>query len=103
MIHLTMRQTTRRNWRAGSAVWTIPEFFEVLKDQFRELYYVPISIKTVKDIYTTLSPGTEGMIAMLQDIFREYGWPGDQFRKWECLQAVHAALKELYPGNEDVQ
>jgi hypothetical protein len=75
-----------------------------LKDEFQELHYIPISSQMVKDVYTTLGPGTEGMMTMLQDIYCEHGWPNlDRCRKRECLQAVQAALKDLYPGNEDVE
>jgi hypothetical protein len=38
------------------------------------------------------------MISMLQEIYREHGWPDlDRYRKRECLEAVQEALEERYP------
>jgi hypothetical protein len=89
-------------WRADAPAWSITDFFEVLKDQFRELHFVPISSLTVLDVYATLSFGEDGMIAMLQDIYREHSWPNlERYRKGECLEAVQTALEERYPGYED--
>jgi hypothetical protein len=89
-------------WRADAPAWAIDDFFEVLKDQYRELCFVPTSPRIVLDTYTTLAVGTDGMIALLQDIYHEHGWPGlARYRKQECLQAVQKALEEQYPGHED--
>lgn len=85
-------------WRADSAAWAIPDFFEVFKDQFRKLNFVPISPRLVMDDYTPATGDDDGMVPMVQDIYREHGWPDLQrYRKRECLEAVRAALKERYP------
>jgi hypothetical protein len=85
-------------WRADSPAWAIGDFFETLKDQFRDLHYVPISELSVIDEYSVLLPGSDGMIAMLQDIYRKHGWPDiERYRKKECMEAVQKALKERYP------
>jgi hypothetical protein len=90
------------NWRDACRAWAIPDFFEVLKDQFRKLHYVPMGSKTVQDVYASPRPHTEGVLPMVQEIFREHGWPDlERYRKDDCLQAVHAALKKRYPGNEE--
>lgn len=90
-------------WRSGCASWAISDFFELLKDQFRKLHYVPMSAKTVKDVYATLGPDKDGMLVMLQGIYPEHGWPDlEAYRKRQCLQAVQAALKERYPGTEEI-
>ncbi|EHK27311.1 uncharacterized protein TRIVIDRAFT_63076 [Trichoderma virens Gv29-8] len=89
-------------WRGDSAAWTVPDFFETLKDQWRELNFIPISPWSAVEIYTGYGLETEGMIKMLQGIYREQGWPDmDKYRKVECLKAVHKALKERYPGRAD--
>ncbi|OBT49596.1 hypothetical protein VE04_10008 [Pseudogymnoascus sp. 24MN13] len=82
----------------GRAAWAIPDFFEVFKDQFRKLNFVPISPRLVMDDYTPATGDDDGMVPMVQDIYREHGWPDLQrYRKRECLEAVRAALKERYP------
>jgi hypothetical protein len=35
------------DWRGDSVAWAIPDFFELLKDQFRQLLYIPISQRRV--------------------------------------------------------
>jgi hypothetical protein len=74
-------------WRADAPAWAIADFFEVLKNEFRELHSVPISSRLVLDVYATLSFGTDGMITTLQDIYQEHDWPR-RYRKRECLEAV---------------
>ena len=41
-------------WREGATSWSIPEFFEILKGQFKKLNWIPISPRSVR------SPGTLG-------------------------------------------
>jgi hypothetical protein len=89
-------------WRADAPAWAIADFFEILKDQFRELKFLPISSRLVLDVYATYGPDSAGMINMVQDIYREHAWPDlQQYRKVECLEAVQKALEEHYPGKAD--
>ena len=87
-------------WRHESPAWAITDFFELLKKQFRELKWIPINTREVIAFDTTFASSEDGMILMLQGIFREHGWPSEQggtYRKRECLEAVKAALDEHYP------
>lgn len=89
-------------WRGEAPAWGISDFFGVLKNQFRELKFIPISSRHVVDVYTSLAAGTDGMVEIVQEIFREHGWPNlDHYLKDDYLQAVHAAIKERHPGFED--
>ena len=88
----------KAEWRGEAPAWAIADFFELLKDQFRQLKFLPISLRTVIDVYATYGPSAEGMLGMLQDIYREHGWPDlERYRKQECLEAVQTALEERYP------
>ena len=88
-------------WR-NEAGWAISDFFETLKDQFRELHFIPISTEKVIANYGQDRPGEEDMRPMLQEIYREHGWPNlNQYRKEECLKAVQKALVEHYPDRAD--
>ncbi|RYP53139.1 hypothetical protein DL768_001813 [Monosporascus sp. mg162] len=81
-------------WMAECGTWAIPDFFEVLKDEFRKLHFIPTSSKSVVDIYTVF-PGSREDIPVMQDIFREHGWPDLQrYRKSECLKALQERLPE---------
>lgn len=56
----------------------------------------------VKGIYATPDTDKDDMMAMVQRIYREHGWPDlEAYRKEECLQAVHPALKERYSDKDD--
>ncbi|PVH83224.1 hypothetical protein DL98DRAFT_585933 [Cadophora sp. DSE1049] len=89
-------------WRADAPAWAITDFFELLKDQFRELHFIPISPRSVINVYTHFGLDSDGMIPMLQNIYREHGWPNLQrYRKQECLEAVQTALEERYPDHAD--
>ncbi len=85
----------------GVAAWEIGDFFEVLKEQFVKLNWVPISHFAVLD-------GTEdngwdhedGMMDSLREIYRQHGWPDlETYRKEECLAAVLQLMAEKYPDS----
>lgn len=93
---------TQAEWRGECAAWTVSDFFQILKDQFLKLQFIPINHRLVVDVYTTLGYGSAGMREMLQGIYREHGWPDiDKYRKVDCLSAVQKALEEHYPGVAD--
>ncbi|KAJ8121378.1 hypothetical protein ONZ43_g2152 [Nemania bipapillata] len=90
------------DWRSDAPAWAIPDFFELLKEQFRQLVFIPISPYTVTSVFVQRSQELEGMVPMLQEIYREHGWPDiEQYRKRECLEAVQRALEERYPDEAD--
>ncbi|KAI4651812.1 hypothetical protein J4E93_002008 [Alternaria ventricosa] len=85
-------------WRAESGCWAIADFFSMLKDQFQQLTFVPIGPKSVIASDAALGHKGEGLVAMVQKIYREHGWPDlTHYRKTECLAAVQAALQQHYP------
>jgi hypothetical protein len=89
-------------WRAECASWAVKDFFQVLKDLYRDLKFVPISSTQVIDVYATLAPGSDGMIDALQRIYREHGWPDlNVYRKKECLEAVRKVIEKQYPDYAD--
>ena len=89
-------------WRGDAEAWAIADFFELLKDQYRQLRFVPISSHTVFDVDTRFPENCDGMIEMIQRIYREHGWPDlELYRKDECLAAIQAAMKERYPSRAE--
>jgi hypothetical protein len=85
-------------WRYSAETWTIPGFFEAAKENFRTLQWIPTNSVFILDV-THMSPDDPpGLVPMLQDIYRQHGWPDlDRYRKDECLEAVQKALTEHYP------
>jgi hypothetical protein len=75
--------------------WVVVDFFEVLKDQFRTLQFVPYSRYTLMDTGTGYDSDGKATLAMLQGIFWEHGWPDlEVYNKKKCLKAVKKELKE---------
>jgi len=86
------------DWRHGAMAWAIPDFFEIFKDEFRKLNWIPISHHTVWNASDPEGPGEAGMVPMLREIYRQHHWPDlALYRKSECLEAVQKAMKEKYP------
>lgn len=89
------------SWRLDAQTRAIPDFFEVLKHQFEELYWIPISHHTVFTASEESElPGEEGMVAVLQGIYRQHGWPDlVAYRGFEYLEAVRKAMEEKCPDS----
>jgi len=85
-------------WRAAGPAWAVVDFFELLKDQLRLLFFVPFSSRTTHLDEHSSEDEAAAMLAV-QAIFREHGWPDlERFRKQECLRAVEAALQDKFPA-----
>lgn len=96
------------DWREGcDTVWSIPDFFATLKHNFKELHFVPISRRRVVEGwygYGSNPPDKrfQEAVDMVKGIYRAYGWPDlERYRKEDCLKAIHVALRENFPGEED--
>ncbi|KAJ8119107.1 hypothetical protein ONZ43_g3857 [Nemania bipapillata] len=84
-------------WRGNAGAWEIKDFFELLKDEFRSLHFIPISSVAVIDTYATFSQRKQGQIPMVQEILRSYGWPDTtRYNKREALEQVKKAVREHY-------
>lgn len=92
-------------WR-GSPAWPVTNFFEMLKQQYLDLLFIPLSSATVGDVLDLpahnppedIAQSSERVVKMFQCIYRQHGWPDvDRYRKEECLAAVTQALEEHYP------
>lgn len=88
------------DWRQNATAWAIPDLFKLLKDQFIQLQWIPISHYTLRGVPEEGEDNDEekSMIPMLQEIYRQYGWPDlAVYRKSECLEAVQKAMADNYP------
>jgi hypothetical protein len=84
--------------------WPVSDFFEMLKNQFRDLNFVPKNNHQIVDVWTTTHydghPIPSGIPELLQPIYRKHGWPNLQaYRKEECLEEVERVLKEKFPNH----
>jgi hypothetical protein len=84
-------------WREEGSAWAIADFFEILKNRFRELHYVPTSPKRVRDTYFIEHPSTVGRVERVQNIYREHGWPNlEQYHKQDCMREVKKLIDEHF-------
>ncbi|KAL1841512.1 hypothetical protein VTJ49DRAFT_7003 [Mycothermus thermophilus] len=84
------------HWRCFPA-WAVQDFFELLKDHFREQRTVPVSPITVYDLdnFRWSSKVKDEVMPLVKATFREHGWPDlDRYRKEECLQAVRRIMEQ---------
>lgn len=85
------------NWRGDADAWAVEDFFEVLKDNFRQLRFIPDGSRQVWEMWTEFGIGREDVIPTVQEIYREHGWPDlGRYRKAECIAAVRKTLLERY-------
>ncbi len=86
------------DWRHGTPAWEIADFFEILKNEFVKLDWIPVSHYEVRDNADRGYANEEGMMDALQAIYRQHGWPDlDAYRMEECLEAVLELMTEKYP------
>ncbi|KAL2122665.1 hypothetical protein VTJ04DRAFT_3120 [Mycothermus thermophilus] len=86
-------------WRTSPA-WSVRDFFELLKDCFRELRTIPLSYSEVFDLNTfAYDSETLEALSLVRDVFREHGWPDlDRYRKEDCLRAARRVMEEKLPN-----
>ncbi|KAH7122412.1 hypothetical protein B0J11DRAFT_615840 [Dendryphion nanum] len=67
------------NWKEY-ATYTTPQFFTKLRNEFTELIAVPYPEGQVHFAHEE--------VGYFKDLFGRYGWPGEEYQKDECLEAV---------------
>ncbi|KAG9521203.1 hypothetical protein KCU93_g7469, partial [Aureobasidium melanogenum] len=93
-----------RGWRSQTA-WTITDFFEVLKNEFRTLRSVPVDASQVEywfgdEDYEELEELDEEdvLIRSIRDTYQEHGWPDVSiYKKYECQDAVDKLMVDCFP------
>lgn len=86
-------------WGPG---WPIRHFFEMLKNHFRELNFIPKTSSIVVDTWQTKDwhgdPLPEGILTLMKSIYRKHGWPDlTKYDKTACLAEIKRELDEKYP------
>ncbi|KAK4184951.1 hypothetical protein QBC35DRAFT_525237 [Podospora australis] len=85
----------------GTPMWTVTNFFEMFKDQFRKLNWIPVSPERVISRYDQVFEDretAEAVMAMARRIYHQHGWPDLQrCHKQECLGAIKEAMETHFP------
>jgi hypothetical protein len=85
-------------WRAGSGIWPIATFFEMLKANFKKLNFVPIGPREVQDVWVARDDYAKETQVAVQNIYRKHGWPNARFNKQACSAEVKTLLNERAPS-----
>ncbi|KAH0278070.1 hypothetical protein KCU91_g2749, partial [Aureobasidium melanogenum] len=92
-------------WRSNKA-WAIPDFFEVLKNRYRILKYLPFHERRIEewfDIYKE-GDGPNGgrpILRSVRKIYQEQGWPDlSVYKKNECLDKIDKTIKDHFPAED---
>lgn len=89
-----------QHWRQSNPAWSIPDFFDIMKAQYRELRFIPYSPRRVTQMLENdnCSEEQRRFATMLQNIYREHGWPDlKTYNKEKCMAAVRKAIEANYP------
>jgi hypothetical protein len=88
-------------WRGNSKIWAIESFFEMLKDHFRKLNFVPTSPHEVGDVWAAQDGYGKETLRKVQTIYRRHGWPDvERFNKQECAAEVKTLVDERAQSSE---
>lgn len=81
-------------WRAGSGIWEITDFFEMLKTHLINLTFVPYPPDKMEAAWYGRDAHGRETLEGVQKIFRDHGWPDlRRYRKADCLAAIDAYLQ----------
>ena len=88
-----------QEWRRDGTAWPVETFFEVLKEQYRKLKFLPVGEhQVIGTVGHEQDEGTAPVVARLKELYREHGWPDlTRFGKEACAAAVKRYLRENYP------
>lgn len=91
------------DWQVQAPCWSIPDFFEMLKAQFRLLNFIPITNHSVIHIWADLSLDSVGLVDALREVYKDSGWSssanegGAQYSKERCLTNIRRLIASSYP------
>ncbi|KAI1862652.1 hypothetical protein JX265_006977 [Neoarthrinium moseri] len=84
-------------WRSNNPAWAVDDFYELLKDLYRSLTFIPSNSDHVLDSFAGYLEEFDSAYPMSRRIFRAHGWPDlDAYKKEECLEGVQKALRKNY-------
>lgn len=92
-------------WRYSTA-WAIPDFFEVLKNQYRDLKYIPLHALRIEEFPKEFEEGDGPLgggpfFRVVRQLYRDYGWPNlSVYKKEECLNAITKMIIDRFPEED---
>jgi hypothetical protein len=91
-----------RDWRCTGPAYAIADFFEVLKQRYRDLKYLPMNAWRVEEWSDTYEDGHyRPVLRDVRQTFKEHGWPDlSVYNKEECMKTVKKLIHDKHPDEE---
>lgn len=92
-------------WRYSTA-WAIPDLFEVLKNQYRNLKYIPLHEHRIEEFPEEFEEGDGPLgggpfMRAARQVYMDHGWPDlSVYKKQECMDALHKMIKDRFPEED---
>lgn len=92
-------------WRCNKA-WAIADFFEVLKNRYRILKYLPLHEYRIEEWFDQYENGdgpngSRPFLRAIRQVYQEYGWPDTSvYKKQECMDALDKMIKSRFPKQD---
>ncbi|KAG9952244.1 hypothetical protein KCU85_g2152, partial [Aureobasidium melanogenum] len=89
-------------WRCNKA-WAIADFFEVLKNRYRILKYLPLHEYRIEEWFDQYEDGdgpngNYPFLRAIRRVYKEHGWPDPSvYKKQECMDALQKMIEESFP------
>jgi len=86
-------------WRCSSVAWSIADFFEVMKQRYRDLQYLPMNGWRVEEWFDEYEDGDyRPVLRSVRQVYKEHGWPDlSVYDKEKCLESVDKLIEEQFP------
>jgi hypothetical protein len=91
-------------WRCCGAAWAIDDFFEVLKERYRELLYLPVHETRIEEWFDEYEEDDDDdddyrpVLSCIRQVYKDHDWPDlSAYTKKECLDSVDKLIEERFP------
>jgi hypothetical protein len=93
---------SEHGWRCSGPAYAIADFFEVMKQRYRDLLYLPMNAWRLEEWFDEYEDGHyRPVLRDVRQIFKEHGWPDlSVYNKEKCMKAVEKLIEEQYPDEE---
>ncbi|CAD0114932.1 unnamed protein product [Aureobasidium uvarum] len=94
-----------QGWRSNTS-WSIPDFFDVLKNEYVAMRYLPYNDDRIEELYDNygkdeIPSDSEILYGLVKEIYEEHGWPDlSVYDKEKCWIAVDKLIKDRFPKED---
>lgn len=90
-------------WRCCGAAWAIDDFFEVLKERYRGLLYLPVHETRIEEWFDEYEEDDDyrPVLRCIRQVYKEHSWPDlSVYTKKECVESMDRMIEERFPDEQ---